>query len=344
MKHICSIVLTILIAAALLVGCNNGSFRSSSFITHKNKPTEKDSLLIAGTYRIKSIDGVDAKEYFSKLASKDASNTDGTAASLDAEKLDALLEKYEMILNPDGSGYFTDVLSISGKAYNAGEWRREGDTVVITVYDGNVHASFNSETGKQITYEDAVARFKYKDGELSTISEGEEKDGPAYVYAKISSSVSVPEMSEAPETAPAKADVGSAEGTYKIELIDGKDAVAYYSEDAKDEDSLKTTLSVMGISSLETLKDQMSFTLQADGNVSFAAIPDGMGKQSGTWTQDGSEVTVVLVNDGFTGSINYGKSVMTYGNTSMQFTFQNDELSTTFGFGSDQKLLVFRRH
>ena len=138
-------------------------------------------------------------------------------------------------------------------------------------------------------------------------------------------------------------------GWYKAETVNGMSFTEWMAsmfggltgEDetaaSMSEEELKEKLTSLGID----LDNFMSIELLEDGT----AVMSSMGIASkGTWTQDGSEVTVVLVNDGFTGSINYGKSVMTYGNTSMQFTFQNDELSTTFGFGSDQKLLVFRRH
>ncbi|MBQ1372009.1 MAG: hypothetical protein IIY70_03670 [Oscillospiraceae bacterium] len=345
MKRIGSIILTIMLAAALLAGCNNGSFKSSSFIAHKNEPTEKDILLISGTYKLTSIDGVDVKEYFNKLGSELSSNEVEVTSTMSDEEYDALIEKLQMILSPDGSAYVADLFGLSGKGYYNGEWRREGDTVVLTVYNGITHKSFNSETGETVTHSDTVTQFQHKDGVLTAISEDGEEGSPACVFTKISSSVSVPEMPEAParETAPAKVDVGSAAGAYKIELIDGKDAVAYYSEKFETEDSLKTALELMEISSIDTLKDEMSFTLQPDGGVSFASIPEGIGTQRGSWTQDGSTVTVVLENDSISGSVCFGGSIMLYGNTTLQYNLQDDTLTGTT-WGDSEITVVFRRN
>ena len=163
MKSISSTVLTILLVlSVLLAGCNSGSFKSSCFIAKDSRLTEQDKLLVAGSYKLKSIGGMSPEDYYKNLASNSDSDPDVERTWHTEEELNARIEQVSLlILNPDGTAFYPSFLG----GYLSGEWYREGEDVFVTVYGTGFEGTGTIES-HTVVLKDSVFQLKGTIGEF----------------------------------------------------------------------------------------------------------------------------------------------------------------------------------
>lgn len=112
MKRIVSLILVVLMVAALFVGCGSS-----------------DSL--DGTYKLKAIDGKNVKEYFTAIAEKGGETLQTVLdfMGIDENTLDNLMT---LVLKSDGTFSLNSKMDAEEKSYD-GTWTQEGDKLTLTM-------------------------------------------------------------------------------------------------------------------------------------------------------------------------------------------------------------------
>ena len=129
MKRVISLTLVILLVASLFVGCGGNG--------------------VAGTYKLKTINGMDVGEFFNMLVS-----------SLGGDNIDFKADELMvMTLKDDGTVEITSHMDDEAESIS-GTWKQDGDKVSITA-------------------EDETMECTLKDGQLVI-----EQDGVSMVFAK----------------------------------------------------------------------------------------------------------------------------------------------------------------
>lgn len=116
--------------------------------------------------------------------------------------------------------------------------------------------------------------------------------------------------------------LGSPEGTYTVQTINGKSVKDYYTTVAKEEYGVDLTglLSLLGID-LEHPEELMSIVLKEDGTAEYRSGLLGDAKvASGTWKQEGGKLTLTLAGE--TKELDYrnGKITLELGSASKPMT------------------------
>lgn len=101
------------------------------------------------------------------------------------------------------------------------------------------------------------------------------------------------------------------EGSYQLKSINGKNVKEYFSELATREGIDFDTLMDSMNANTDTLGDMMTLTLNADGSASFSSRLKSDEVKTGSWKQTEDKITVTL------------------GNSSLEFTRKNGQLSGT---------------
>ena len=132
MKRIVSLILVVLMVAALFVGCGSS-----------------DSL--DGTYKLKAIDGKNVKEYFTAIAEKGGETLQTVLdfMGIDENTLDNLMT---LVLKSDGTFSLNSKMDAEEKSYD-GTWTQEGDKLTLTM-------------------DNEPQEFTLKDGELTFAVDG----------------------------------------------------------------------------------------------------------------------------------------------------------------------------
>lgn len=321
-------------------------------------PTEP-AFPIAGKYKLSTINGMSVQSYFEDLATKGGTDLETLLMALGVEDVDSLAEELGFTLYDDGTASFGH-LQLDGIEMLQGDWYDMGDTLMLTIMDAQKTVNIDSNGNQTVSYSDKILNGYFENGVITA----RDDRGDLWVYSqkdnaqttdsfRIEDGVLVLDgeltfdnsfyINETEEGEAGEAlEVDSAVGSYKIDRINGMDAKSYYIDLAGDEEKLGYMLEMMDVSSIDTLEDDMSFTLQDDGTVRFAVTPSGWEEQTGTWLQDGETVTLKLNNPAFPeiGLVSIGGSVMQYGNGTVEYSFDDGTLSCETWFDTD---LVFAR-
>ena len=135
MKRIVSLVLAVLMLAALFAGCSSGP---------------------EGVYKIKTFDGQDAKEFFESLAQL------AKAFGGDEINVDELMDAMKLELKADGVAVTSKEDEAEEGKYVTieGTWKLDGDKITITFEDESMEG----------TYKDGeIAVSEEEDGETHSV-------------------------------------------------------------------------------------------------------------------------------------------------------------------------------
>lgn len=296
-----------------------------------NRPQNVDDK-IEGTYKLQSVNGMSIRDYYEEMAAAMGIDAKTMLSSFGVNDIDSLSDRLGFTLYGDGTASFGQ-LSFTGFQIKEGLWHEKGNGVEISIFDAKETITVDASGNQTVTYSDKILDCEVRNGVI-TMEDGLGGDVRVYCKPELFKEIDAGKNNGG-EANPGNQEinVGSAEGVYQIKLIDGKDAKEYYIEKYNsDSYNLETQLSMMEISSIDTLKEEMSFTLHADGTVTYAQKLEDYDAQTGTWTQDGQKVTLTLTNPSFTdisGLIAFGGSIMYFGNGTIEYTFGNNQLTFT---------------